>query len=200
VASQSWENLLNGGAPWQTTNGPTITVSTALQTITPQAPTTQDFVLPGQYNGLQWYPAMTLKVEARGQVSAGGTTSNWTFSLALGGSGAISSAGTALLTSGAVTSGTTLTSIPWRFEGVVRVLALGSTGTTLSSHGCLELATAALVAPTLGTAGGSSASMIAETTTAWNTYTAGTAMGMRVIGSAAFGTVICNSFLIEQLA
>lgn len=197
MAQQSWINLLNAGAPWQTTNGPTVTVSAAQQTITPQAAGPQDFVLPGQYNGLQWYPGMTLRLVGKGQCSAGATTSNWTFSLA---AGATVAGGTALLTSGALTSGTTLTNVPWKFDGILRVLALGSTGNTLSCHGNWSFGTAALPTGTLGTASGWTALPVAETVTAFNTFTQGVTLGMRVIGSAAFGTVICNSFLIEQTA
>ncbi len=72
MAQQSWVNLLNGGAPWQTAQGPTLSTAVTA-TISPQAQTTQDFVLPGQPNGLQWYTGMQLRLRARGVLTTGGT-------------------------------------------------------------------------------------------------------------------------------
>src|SRR5690349_16400213 len=106
MASQSWVNLLNTGPPWQTTNGTALTSSASTATISPQAPTGQDFVLPGQPGGLQWYTGMTLRLTARGNMNAGATTSNLTVFLACGVSGTL---GTTLATTGLITLGTTIT-------------------------------------------------------------------------------------------
>lgn len=197
MASQSWVNLLNGGVPWQTTAGAALTSSASTATISPQAPTAQDFVLPGQPNGLQWYPGMTLQVSAGGTLNAGATTSNLTVFLACGVSGTL---GTTLATTGALTLGTAVTTaVGWTMEALIRCLAIGSTGNTLSCGGTMEFPTVAGAnAGTLGTANNTIMNL-PETATAFNTYTGGTALGLRATLSAAFGSVQCNQFVIEQL-
>ncbi len=197
MALQSWVNLLNTGAPWQTSNGTALTSSASTATISPQAAGSQDFILPAQYNGTQWYPGMTLKVEAGGTLNAGATTSNLTMFLACGVSGTLA---TSLCTTGALTLGTTVTTaVGWHLEAVLRVLASGSSGTTLSVGGTMEFpTTAGSNTASLGTANNTILNM-AETTTAFNTYTAATALGLRATLSAAFGSVVCNQFLIYQL-
>jgi hypothetical protein len=199
MAQQTWENLLNGGVPWQTQNGPTLATSTTLTTISPQAPGPQDFVLPGQPNGLQFYEGMSIKITARGTCQAAGTTSALTLSLALGASGATTAA-TAIATSGALTLGTTITSATyWWLEALMRCFAIGSTGTTISCGGDWHIATVAgQDAGTLGTAS-ETFMALPETTTAYNTYTAATCLTLRGSLSAAFGSVTCNHFLLEQL-
>ena len=198
MAQQSWMNLLNAGAPWQTTNGAALTSSATTATISPQAPTTQDFVLPSQYNGLQFYPGMTLWLRARGVCNAGATTSNLTLFFAAGVSGTLA---TTLTTSGALTLGTTITtSVGWRAEAIIRCTGIGSSGNTLAASGDWILSTAAGAnTGTLGTSNSTIMTM-AETTTALNTYTSATAIGLRATLSAAFGSVQCNEFLVMQLA
>src|SRR5258708_14770356 len=88
MAQQSWVNLLNAGSPWQTAQGTSLTTA-ATATVSPQAPTTQDFVLPGQPNGLQWYVGMQLRLRARGNMSSGGTTTSLTVFPAIGVSGTL---------------------------------------------------------------------------------------------------------------
>lgn len=199
MASQTWVNLLNGGPPWQTTNGTALTSSVGPLTISPQAPTTQDFVLPGQPNGLQFYPGMSLRIRARGTIQAGGTTSAVTMTLAIGASGSVS--GATLTASGALTLGTTITTATgWRMDALCRCFAVGSTGTTLSTGGdwIIDTVTGAN-AGTLGTATATFMYM-PETTLAYNTYTGGGCIVLRASASAAFGTTQCNQFTIEQLS
>jgi hypothetical protein len=197
MAQQSWMNLLNAGTPWQTTNGTALSASASTATISPQAAGPQDFILPTQYNGLQWYPGMTLKIEAGGTINSGSTTSNLTVFLAAGVSGTLA---TTLTTTGALTLGTgSLTGIGWNMEIRLRCLAIGSSGTTLSAGGTMEFPTAVgSNAGTLGTANNTIMNM-PETTNAFNTYTAVTALGLRATLSAAFGAIQCNQFLIIQL-
>ncbi len=134
MAQQSWVNLLNAGAPWQTAQGPTLSTA-ATATISPQAPTTQDFVLPGQPNGLQWYTGMQLRLRARGVLTSGGTTSSLTLFPAIGVSGTLA---TTLCTTPAVVLGaTTLTALAWYMDADITCTALGSTGNTLISDGIL---------------------------------------------------------------
>lgn len=196
MASQSWVNLLNGGSPWQTTAGAALSASASTATISPQAAGSQDFILPTQPSGIQWYPGMTLKVEASGTLNTGGTTSNLTVLLACGVSGTL---GTTLTTSGALTLGTgSLTGIQWGIRAWIRCTAIGSTGNTLAAAGIWSTAGGAgSNTGTVGTANGNSMGM-PETATAFNSYTAATALGLRATLSAAFGAVQCNDFLIYQ--
>lgn len=197
MPTQSWTNLLNAGVPWQTTNGTALTSSASTATISPQAPTGQDFILPGQPNGLQWYPGMVLYLRLGGTLNAGGTTSNLTMFLACGVSGTLA---TSLCTTGALTLGTTLTTaVGWTGEVVIRCLAIGSTGNTLSAGGTIEFPFAAGAnAATLSATPNNVMMNMPETTSAFNTYTQGTAIGLRATLSAAFGSVVCNQFLVFQ--
>src|SRR5258708_34573770 len=88
MAQQSWVNLLNAGSPWQTAQGATLSTA-ATATISPQAPTNQDFVLPGQPNGLQWYTGMQLRLRARGVLTTGGTTTSLALFPAIGVAGTL---------------------------------------------------------------------------------------------------------------
>jgi hypothetical protein len=198
MPTQTWTSLLNAGVPWQTVNGTALTSSASTATISPQAPTGQDFILPGQPNGLQWYPGMVLYVRFGGTLQAGATTSNLTMFLAIGVSGTL---GTTLCTTGANTLGTTATTpVGYTGEVIVRCLAIGSTGNTLSAGGTIEFPTApGANTANLGTPTANNIIMnLPETTAAFNTYTQGTAIGLRATLSAAFGSVVCNQFLVFQ--
>jgi hypothetical protein len=198
VGSQTWNNLLNAGSPWQTTNGTALSASASTATISPQAAGQQDFVLPVQSvagSGLQWYPGMTLRVRGRGTINSGGTASNLTVFLAAGASGTLA---TTLSTTAAMALGTgTLTGMGWRLDTLIRCLAIGSSGNTLSCGGELVM-TDNTTAAAIGTANGL-VWLLPETTTAFNTYTPATALGLRATLSAAFGLIQCNQFTIEQM-
>jgi hypothetical protein len=201
MANQTWVNLLNAGAPWQTTAGTALTSSATTATISPQAPGPQDFVMPQQPNGLQWYPGMTIKIEAGGTLLAGGTTSGLTVFLACGVSGTLAQT---LTTSGVLTLGTAVTTaVGWHLDAVLRVLAIGSTGSTLTCGGVMTFPTVALSnVATLGTANATILNL-PETAVSWNTYPVtnpNTALGLRATLSAAFGSVQCNQFLLYQVA
>ncbi len=200
MASQSWGNLLNAGPPWQTTLGTALTSSASTATISPQAAgsTAQDFILPTQYNGTQFYPGMTLKVEAAGTLNAGATTSNLAMYLAAGPSGTLA-ATPGLGTTGAMNLGTTITTATeWSLTAFIRVLAISISASTLSCEGLITLPNlAGSNATTLGTAN-ATVMAIPYTATAYNTYTAASALGLRASLSAAYGSVVCNTFLIWQ--
>src|SRR5215469_7407564 len=137
MASQTWVNLLNAGPPWQTTAGTALSASASTATISPQAAGPQDFILPTQPNGIQWYPGMTLKVEAAGTLNSAGTTSNLTVFLAVGVSGTL---GTTLSTTGALTLGTgSITGVEWTLEAWIRCTGIGSSGNTLAAAGCMKV-------------------------------------------------------------
>jgi hypothetical protein len=198
MPTQTWVNLLNAGAPWQTTQGTVLSASASTATISPQAATGQDFVLPGQPNGLQWYPGMTLRVKARGTLGSGGTASNLQVWLACGVSGTLATSANSLSTTAAVALGTgSVSSMPWKLEANINVLALGSTGSTLSTEGELLFETSST--PAFGTSN-TTIAPLPLTSLAFNTYTAATALGLRASLSAAFGNIQCNQFTIEQLS
>jgi hypothetical protein len=191
-------NLLNYGPPWQTTAGAALSASASTATISPQAAGSQDFILPTQYNGIQWYPGMTLKIEAAGTLNSGGTTSNLTVFIAAGVSGTLA---TTLTTSGALTLGTgSLTGIEWDLMAWIRCAAIGSSGTTLTAEGLWQVAGGVgSNTGTIGTANGNTMGL-AFTSTAFNSYTAATALGLRATLSAAFGAIQCNEWMIYQTA
>ena len=194
MAQQSWINLLNAGAPWQTAQGTALSTA-ATATISPQAPTTQDFVLPGQPNGLQWYVGMQLRLKARGNATTGGTTNSTTVFPAIGVSGTL---GTPLCTTAAVVMGaTTLTSLTWTLEADITCTALGSTGNTLVADGLMTISDTAV--PALVTAN-SVTIPLPWAAFAFNTYTAATAIGLRATMTAAFGSIQCNKFTVEQVS
>jgi hypothetical protein len=193
MAGQGWVNLLNAGVPWQTTQGTNMAAS-GTATISPQAAGPQDFVLPGQPNGLQWYPGMDLRIRARGSATTGGTTNSTTLFLAIGVSGTL---GTALCTTAAVVMGaTTLSTLVWRLEANVACTALGSSGNTLVSDGMWIISDT--TTPALITANTCSVGL-PWVATAFNTYTGGTAIGLRATMTATFGSIQCNKFAVEQL-
>ena len=196
MAQQSWVNLLNAGSPWQTAQGATLSTA-ATATISPQAPTNQDFVLPGQPNGLQWYTGMQLRLRARGVLTTGGTTTSLTLFPAIGVSGTLA---TTLCTTPAVVLGaTTLTALAWYMDADITCTALGSTGNTLISDGILSMSDTTANGGALVTANTCTVAL-PFATTAFNTYTAATAIGLRATLSAAFGSIICNRFTVEQVS
>lgn len=196
MASQDWVNLLNWMAPFQTTSGTTLNTATTA-TITPQAPTTQDFILPTQSSGTQFYTTMTLKLEASGTINTGSAAANLTVFPAIGVSGTL---GSTLTTSAAVALGTgSLTGLEWYLLATVRCIATGSTGNTLSSEGQMHVQTS-----TAGLAIGTANDTVIPlpfTNLAFNTYTAATAIGIRATLSAATGppAITCNSFQVYQI-
>lgn len=202
MASQNWSNLLNSGVPWQTTNGTALTTAIGPQTISPQAPTSQDFLLPGQPGGGQFYPGMSLRIKAQGTVLAGATTSNLTMWLSAGPVGT-PQASPGLGVTGALTLGTTITTATvWTLDSLLRCLAVGSTGNVLSYGGAVFLAPAAGAnVATLGNSVGIAGILAIPETVAssFNTQLGTAALCWRAALSAAFGSVVCNQFTIEQL-
>ena len=195
MALQSWVNLLNQGVPWQTTAGTALSASATTATISPQAAGPQDFILPTQSNGTQWYTGMTLKIESAGTINTGGTASNLTVFLAAGVSATLANT---LSTTAAIALGTgALTGLEWTLLATIRCIGTGSSGNTLTTEGDMFIQTS-----TAGLAIGTANTTIAPlpvTSTAFNTYTAATALGLRATLSAAFGLVQCNSFQVYQI-
>jgi hypothetical protein len=194
MAAQDWVNLLNWGVPWQTSQGTALSATATTATISPQAGGPQDFILPTQSTGTQWYEGMTLKIEASGTINTAGSASNLTVFLAAGVSGTLA---TTLSTSTAMALGVgTLTGLEWYLLSTIRCINVGSTGNTLATEGHMHVQTS-----TAGLAIGTANDTVVPlpfTQTAFNTYTAATAVGLRATLSAAFGLIQCNSFQIYQ--
>ena len=130
-------------------------------------------------------------------VSSGGTTTSLTVFPAIGVSGTL---GTALCTTPAIVLGaTTLTTLVWTLESDITCTALGSTGNTLISDGMLTMSDTAANAGTLITAN-TVAVGLPFLASAFNTYTAATAIGLRATLTAAFGNFQCNRFTVEQVS
>jgi hypothetical protein len=195
MAQQYWVNLVNGGDPWQVAQGTALSASASTATISPQAAGSQDFVLPTlPDSSLQWHKALKYKIEASGTIGSGGTGSNLTVFLACGVSGTLA---TTLASTAAIALGTgSLSGLEWYLLATVKCIAIGSTGNTLAAEGHLHIQTST-AALAVGTANDTVAPL-PYTATAFNTYTASTALGLRATLSAAFGSIQCNSFDIYQ--
>ena len=195
MAAQDWVNLLNWGVPWQTSQGTVLNTATTA-TITPQSAGPNDFVLPTQSTGTQWYQGMTLKLEAIGTINTGSAAANLTVLVA---AGATNTAGTTLSTTAACALGTgSLSGLEWKLLAEIYCIGVGSTGNTLRCEGDMyvQTSTAALA---IGTAN-VTLLPLPVTSTAFNTYTAATAVFIRATLSAATGppAIQCNGFQIYQ--
>ena len=194
MALQSWVNLLNQGVPWQTSQGTALSATATTATISPQAAGSQDFILPTQWSGTQWYESMTLKIEASGTINTGSTASNLTVFVAAGASGTLA---TTLSTTSTIALGTgSLTGLEWYLFATIRCIAIGSSGNTLTTEGQLHIQTST-AALAIGTAN-ETVAPLPFTNVAFNTYTAATALGLRATLSSTFGLIQCNSFQIYQ--
>jgi hypothetical protein len=181
---QSWESLLNAGAPWQTTAGTVLNTATTA-TISPQAAGSKDYTLPANW----WYPGAVIKVTARGILSSGGTGSNLTVLLAAG------VAPVTLSTGPAIALGTgTVTNMPWRLTANIQCTAIGSTGNTLTTQGELMFETS--ITPAFGTSNVTIAPL--PSTAAALDTTVAMALNLRATLSAAFGAITCQQFLLES--
>lgn len=198
MARQNWVNLLNYGKPWQTTQGAALTTATTA-TISPQAPGPQDFVLPGQDGGLQWYEGMSLRLKGKGIIGTGGTASNLTVFVAAGVSGTL---GTTLSTTAAIALGTgSLSSLPWELDAQVDCTNLRTDASAaFTCSGDLWIGTTS-TSLAIATANGLVVKLPHTSTngSALSPYTAATAIGLRATLSAAFGSIQCDRFTIEQI-
>jgi hypothetical protein len=195
MANQDWVNLVNWASPWQISQGTVLNTATTA-TITPQAAGSQDFILPTQPNGIQFYPGLTYLVKGKGTINTGSAAANLTVFLACGVSGTLAST---LSTTSAIALGTgSLSGLEWTLEAEIRCIAIGSSGNTLTTEGFMDIQTST-AALAIGTANVTKAPL-PFTNLAFNTYTAATALGIRATLSAATGppAIQCNSFQIYQ--
>jgi hypothetical protein len=200
---QGWNQLLNSGAPWQTTVGsPLSTASTA--TISSQAAGSKDYVVGTQY----LYPGAVFRLTAQGivTITSAVTTTMWVPFPAAGVTPA------ALCTPVTFTNGgggaaQAVTGLPWWWQSVHRITAIGSTGNTISSMGWLSIGVGAgsIAQPASPANPGTNVGSIyfapasgGENAAAIDTSVAMPIM-MRCTLTGTSGTVQCLQFLVEQL-
>lgn len=194
---QGWSQLLNSGAPWQTTSGTALSTATTA-TISPQATSGgKDYVVATSY----LYVGAVFRLTAQGILTTTTTSTTATIFACAGASN------TTLCTPNGITTGTTaLTGIPWRWESIHRVQNIASSGNTINSMGWLALGNqgAALAAnPSALTATAGVGPLFApnsagETSAAIDT-TSAMALNLRGTLAGANATIQCFQFLIEQL-
>jgi hypothetical protein len=195
MPSQGWAQLLNGGAPWQTTQGTALSTATTA-TISPQAAGSKDFAVATSY----LYPGAVFRLNAQGFLTTTTTSTTATIFVAAG------VTPTTLATPVGITTGTTaVTGIQWELKVICRVTAIGSTGNTISSQGYLEIGNSGAAVPAnpialtatpgmklpMPNASGETAAVI-DTTSAMAVMVRGTLAG-------ANATIQCTQFLIESL-
>lgn len=174
MPAQFWTSVIT--SPNYIADGAALASSTSLTDISP----TPNLILPANY----LYPGQCLKVVARGRFS---TTATPTLLLGVY-YGAV--AGTALGTTGAITTTSGVTNVPWRLELDLVVRTVGSSGTAFS-EGC--------VAGISGTVGvsevpipASAPAAVTIDTTAAKALTIGAQWG----ASSASNTITCHMFKV----
>jgi hypothetical protein len=190
MAQQTWEQLLNAGAPWQTTAGTALTTATTA-TISPQGAGSQDFVLGSIYYGL------AIKVTARGYITTTTTSTTATWLLAANQSGTYTTLAT---TAGIATGTTAITGAQWWLRALIQVTAIGSTG-TLSTQGELHIGPNPATSQTVNIASaGVDLPMPAASganAVTLNTF-ASTAIVLRATLAGANATIDCTQYLLES--
>lgn len=171
---QFWSAMIN--SPADIADGTALANSTTLTDISPA----KSLVIPAQY----LYPGQVFQVVANGRVS---TTATPTLNLGIY-YGAV--AGTALGTTGAITTTSGVTNVPWRLEAWVKIKTKGATGTAL---------TIGEVGGISGTAGvsvvpipASAPADVTIDTTAAKDLTVGATWGT----ASASNTITCHQFFI----
>lgn len=195
MPNQGWAQLLNGGAPWQTTTGTSLTTATTA-TISPQAAGSKDFVIATSY----LYPGAVFRLTAQGFLTTTTTSTTATIFMAAG------ATPTTLATPVGITTGTTaVTGIQWEMFLLCRVTAIGSTGNTISSQGSLIMGNSAAGVPANPIALTATPGMrlpapnISGETAAAIDTTSAMAVMVRGTLAGANATVACSQFLIESL-
>lgn len=172
-----WESLLN--SPQPTSAGTALASSTTLTDISP----TPNFVLPANF--LQ--AGSALKFTAYGVFS---TTATPTLLLGVYYGGV---AGTALATTGAITTGSGVTNVPWRLTLTTTIRTTGSSGTAMSQGYC-GFGTSVSAWSWLPVPNTALATVSVDTTAA-----KAITIGAQWSASSASNTVTCHGFQIESL-
>src|SRR5215467_2212452 len=129
--------LLNWGAPWQTTQGTALSTATT-NTISPQAAGPKDFSVATTY----LYVGASFLIVAQGLLTTTATSTTATIFPAAG------TGPTTLATPVGITTGTTvITGLQWWLWLTCRVTAIASTGNTISSQGYLQTGNSGAAVP-----------------------------------------------------
>ena len=191
MPQNTYESIINFGAPWQTTAGTALTTATTA-TISPQTTGNDDFPIPLNY----FYNSSVIKVTARGYITTTTTSTTATFLLAANQGGTY----TTLATTAAVTTGTTAyTGLQWRLKATVKCTNVGSSG-SLYTQGEL-LIRVNTTAPAIGTA--NTVMVPLPDNTGDNQATVNTllstAIVLRATLAGANATIRCNNMLLEAV-
>jgi len=177
----NWAQLLN--SPTSVADGTALANSVTLTDINPSG-AGGSWTVPANFdtNG------SVFRLTAWGVFS---TTSTPTLSLGfyLGGV-----AGAALLTTGAITTGTTLTNVPWLVEAIVVIRTTGATGSAKSRGRC-EFGTSVSAISHLPMPNTADTSTVTIDTTTAKQFTVGAQWGT----ANASNTITCQHFLVESL-
>ena len=197
---QSWEGLLNTSP--QMNGAGTVLNTATTATISPQFGGS-DFPIQAAGQPYGWYPGMILRINARGYLTTTATTANATFLLASRVTNNSTPTYVTLATTQAVATGATAyTGIPWKLEAMIRCLAIGSTGSTLSTEGEMYISANPATAQTVNTASAGvnlyMPSASGETAAAVDT-TQLQGLAMRATLSAANATIQLTQWFIEAL-
>lgn len=182
MPAQFWESLLSATAPWSTSDGSALANTTTETIISPSSP---DFTFPANW----FYPGAVLRVTAAGEISTTGSPT-FTFQLRYGGV-----SGTSLISTGALTQGTTQTRLAWRFEAIVACRSIGTSGTVVP-EGLVTWNTTTSAGTTLAVPQTipSPATVTVDTTTAKALVLTGAWSA-----ASASNTATCHQWLIESL-
>lgn len=126
MEAQGWVELANSPAP--TADGTALASSTTLTVISPNAATNPPFTIPAN----RLFPGAVIRVTAYGRFSTTGTP---TLLLGLYSGGA---AGVSIANSGAITTTSGVTNVPFKAEFLVVCRAIGTSGTLFAqgtAHG-----------------------------------------------------------------
>lgn len=182
MPNMSWVGLLNAGQYNQENAGTAYASSTSATDISAGGNTAgQALLLPASYLVL----GTQLRVTANGIVS-NTSTPNLTLGVYYGGV-----AGTALTSTGAVATASSLSTNQWKLEALIRVVSVGTSGSMYT--------TGTVVGPYAGTqfmpANGTSPLVSSLNTGTANILTIGATWGT----NSASNTIQCLQFCVEQL-
>lgn len=179
MPGMTWEALLN--SPQPTADGAALANSVTLTDISPVNPTV---TLPANFQ----YPGTAFKLTAYGIFS---TTATPTLLLGFYYGGV---AGTALVTTGAVTTASGVTNVPWHMEAYLTVRSVGATG-TVKVHGWCDLGTSVSAVSHLPIPATANTGTVTVDTTAAKLITVGAQWGT----ANASNTVTCQHHYVESL-
>jgi hypothetical protein len=183
MPAQYYVAPVNGGDPFQHTNGSPLSNSSVLTDISPGA-NTSGLVMP--YTAYQVGTVFRLKAWG-----IYGTTGTPTLLIGFYYGGV---AGSALCATAATTTGSGVSNLMWHAEATCKVTALGSSGSIISFGLCTGIGATASTQVLMPTSSATGNSVTVNTTTN-NLWSVGAQWGT----SNASNTITCYYFVIEQL-